>query len=182
MLDLVAQIKTCTKCSLQVSRKNAVAGEGSLSARLMLIGEAPGRREDEQGKPFVGSAGKILTELLESIGLQRGEVYITNVVKCRPPNNRAPRSEEVETCKPYLLEQIARIKPKLIVLLGATAARCLLGKEAQLSKSRGKILKSRGKGLEDCAFFLTYHPAACIYNPKLRQKLREDFLRIKGLL
>ncbi len=180
-MNLIEEIKSCAKCSLAKGRKNAVPGEGSLSAELILVGEAPGKREDELGKPFAGSAGKILTELLDGIGLQREQVYITNIVKCRPPANRAPQSEEIAACKPYLLEQIARIKPKLVVLLGRSAALGLLNREVNLSKERGKIFKG-AVDLPEQTFFLTYHPAACIYDRKLKRKLQEDFLRIKELI
>src|ERR1041385_6914386 len=122
-----AEVRGCPLCKLSRTRKNAVPGEGQLSAKIMFIGEAPGRSEDEKGRPFVGTAGKILDNLLEKTGIERSQVFITNVVKCRPPNNRVPDDDEVVACRPYLERQIALIRPKVICILGRTAFSSVLG-------------------------------------------------------
>src|SRR5205807_880478 len=122
-----SEILECTKCELHKSRTNAVPGEGPYDAKIMFVGEGPGQNEDEQGRPFVGAAGKFLTELLESIGLKRSDVFITNIVKCRPPNNRAPRKSEIETCNPYLQSQIRLINPRILCALGTPAINTLIG-------------------------------------------------------
>jgi DNA polymerase len=175
---LVERILTCTKCPLHRSRKKAVPGEGPLSTRIMLVGEAPGRSEDEQGRPFVGAAGSLLNQLLKEAGLDRSQVYITNVVKCRPPGNRDPSDDEISACLPYLIEQIKLIKPRVIVALGRHAGRTLFTlsglKWDSISKHRGKVyevglLGSRVK------LVVTYHPAAALYKPPLRDVLSEDF-------
>jgi DNA polymerase len=121
-----SEIVGCTKCELHKSRKNAVPGEGPADAKIMFVGEGPGQNEDELGRPFVGAAGRLLTELLESIGLSRSEVFITNIVKCRPPGNRAPRKPEIEACNPYLMSQIRLIKPRIVCALGTPAIATLL--------------------------------------------------------
>src|SRR5881396_1192015 len=127
-----SEIIACTKCELHMSRKNAVPGEGPIDAKIMFVGEGPGQNEDEQGRPFVGAAGKLLTELLESIGIKRSDVFITNVVKCRPPSNRAPRKGEIETCNPYLMSQIRLVKPRIVCALGTPAIATLLGENTRL--------------------------------------------------
>ncbi|TSA18860.1 MAG: uracil-DNA glycosylase [Nitrosopumilales archaeon] len=162
------QVISCTKCNLSKSRTNAVAGKGNYNAEIMFIGEAPGRNEDLKGEPFVGVAGKILSEALEYAGLSRDDVFITNVVKCRPPNNRIPLEEEKNSCQQYLTGEIDIIKPKIICILGNTAYGSILGGDS-ITKNRGKIIKKN-----DQLYFLTIHPAAVIYTPSLKQILKDD--------
>ncbi len=144
----------------------------------MFIGEAPGFNEDMQGKPFVGSAGKFLNELLQIAGLRREDVYITNVVKCRPPENRAPLDDEIETCTSnYLKKQIAVIKPRLVVSLGRTSTRALLGREVFMGKEHGTLLDCTYAGVK-FKLFVTYHPAAALYGAQAKQRLQEDFKKL----
>ena len=164
------RVVSCTNCSLSKSRTNAVPGNGNYHSDVIFVGEAPGRNEDLQGKPFVGTAGQILSEALEYAGFTRDQVYITNVVKCRPPNNRQPITEERTACRPYLSEELEIIKPKIICILGNTAYSSLLG-GSEITKNRGKIVKNNG-----LLYFVTVHPAAVIYNPGLRQVLKDDFV------
>jgi uracil-DNA glycosylase len=177
-LELVhSEIVTCTKCELHKGRKNAVPGEGPADARIMFVGEGPGQNEDEQGRPFVGAAGKLLTELLESIGLSRSDVFITNIVKCRPPNNRAPRKSEIEACNPYLTAQIRLIKPRIVCALGTPAIATLLGEEHSATKVHGK---PTSKG--NVVILPMYHPAAALYDASLKEVLASDFRILKDLL
>jgi len=164
------RVISCTNCNLSKSRTNAVPGNGNYHSDVIFVGEAPGRNEDLQGKPFVGTAGQILSEALEYAGFTRDEVYITNVVKCRPPNNRQPITEERTACRPYLSEELEIIKPKIICILGNTAYNSLLG-GSEITKNRGKIVKN-----DDHLYFVTVHPAAVIYNPGLRKVLKDDFV------
>lgn len=176
--ELVSEISTCRRCGLWRYRRNPVPGEGPLHADVMFVGEAPGRNEDEQGRPFVGAAGRLLTELIELLGISRAQVYITNVVKCRPPGNRDPEPEEVEACLPYLIRQIQIIKPKLLVALGRHAARTLYKLAGIEWRSMGQ---QHGRSVEACiggvklVLIATYHPAAALYNPGLRDELVKDF-------
>jgi DNA polymerase len=149
-------IMQCTRCPLHRTRKNAVPGEGPVDAKLMLVGEAPGAREDELGRPFVGRSGDLLTEMLRGIGLSREDVFITSVLKSRPPNNRTPTRAEVEACMPYLLQQFELINPKLIVLLGGVAVSSVIG-PWKMSEAHGRFYKGHGR-----TFFITYHPAAAL--------------------
>jgi uracil-DNA glycosylase family 4 len=149
-----------------------VPGEGQLSAKIMFIGEAPGRSEDDEGRPFVGAAGRILDNLLRKAGIERSQVFITNIVKCRPPNNRVPEEDELTACRPYLDRQIALIKPKVICILGRTAYSSLLG-GTSITANRGKIVKKGGQ-----KYFLTFHPAAVIYNKDLRSALQADLKKL----
>ncbi len=174
---LHSEIMTCAKCELHKSRKNAVPGEGPADAKVMFVGEGPGQNEDEQGRPFVGAAGKLLTELLESIGLSRSDVFITNIVKCRPPNNRAPRKSEIDACNPYLVNQIKLIKPVIICALGTPAITTLLGDEHSATKSHGKPVPKR-----NAAVLPMYHPAAALYDASLREVLARDFRVLNNLL
>lgn len=168
-LDYIrSQVISCTKCSLSKTRTNAVPGKGNPKAELLFIGEAPGRNEDLQGEPFVGSAGKILSEVLESAGLSRDDIYITNVVKCRPPNNRIPLQEEKDACSQYLAKELEIIKPKIICIMGNTAYGSLLNGNS-ITKNRGKIIEKDGQ-----KYFLTIHPAAVIYNQELKSVLKDD--------
>ncbi|NHH97930.1 Uracil-DNA glycosylase, family 4 [Candidatus Nitrosotalea sp. FS] len=168
--DIKNRVISCTNCSLSKSRTNAVPGNGNYHSDVIFVGEAPGRNEDLQGKPFVGTAGQILSEALEYAGFTRDQVYITNVVKCRPPNNRQPITEERAACRPYLSEELEIIKPKIICILGNTAYSSLLD-GSEITKNRGKIVKNNG-----LLYFVTVHPAAVIYNPSLRQVLKDDFV------
>jgi uracil-DNA glycosylase len=166
------KIKKCVACPLAKTRINAVPGEGNSKAKIMIIGEAPGRNEDEQGKPFVGIAGKRLNKLLESNGIERKDVFITNVAKCRPPQNRVPTEEEAKTCiNLYLNEQIQAIKPKLIILLGKTASENFL--QFPFKEIRGKFIKQK-----QFTFFPVYHPSAARFT-KIKQMLEEDFAKLK---
>jgi uracil-DNA glycosylase family 4 len=169
---IAADVRGCPLCKLSRSRKNAVPGEGQLSAKIMFIGEAPGRSEDEKGRPFVGAAGRILDDLLKKTGIERSQVFITNIVKCRPPNNRVPKEDELTACRPYLDRQIALIKPKVICILGRTAYFSLLG-GSSITANRGKIVERGGQ-----KYFLTFHPAAVIYNKDLRSALEEDLKKL----
>jgi DNA polymerase len=162
------KVKACTLCKLSRTRKNAVAGEGSHSARVMFVGEAPGRHEDSEGKPFIGYAGKILDKALHKAGLKRSEIFITNVVKCRPPNNRRPASNELSACMGHLDRQISLLSPKIICILGSTAYHTLLGGKSILA-DHGKVVEKEGK-----RFFLTVHPASVIYDRSLRSVLEKD--------
>jgi DNA polymerase len=151
---LQAEVAPCTKCDLCKTRTQTVFGSGNKNAEWMFIGEAPGQSEDLQGLPFVGKAGQLLTEMLRAIGLDREEVFITNIVKCRPPANRDPKPIEIETCKPFLLRQLALIKPKIIVVLGRVAAQALLNTDEPIGKLRGRI-----HALNDTPVVVVYHPA-----------------------
>jgi len=182
MEQVEAGVKACRKCGLWKRRKNAVPGEGNLDAVVMLVGEAPGYWEDMKGQPFIGSAGKLLDEVLSKVGFSRSEVYITNVVKCRPPENRDPLPREIETCTPYLDRQIKIIRPKFIATLGRHAASYVLPKAGFETQSIGKI---HGKLYEANVFgfkvFIipTYHPAAVLYNAKYRDEFEKDFKVLK---
>ena len=151
---LQAEVAPCTKCDLCKTRTQTVFGSGNKNADWMIIGEGPGQNEDQQGLPFVGKAGLLLTEMLRAMGLDREEVFIANIVKCRPPANRDPKPIEIETCKPYLLRQMALLKPKIIVVLGRVAAQALLNTDEPISKLRGKI-----HALNDTPVVVVYHPA-----------------------
>jgi uracil-DNA glycosylase len=169
-IDLRNRVIACVKCDLSKTRTNAVPGIGDKDSDVIFVGEAPGRNEDLQGKPFVGTAGKILSEALEYAGFTRDKVYITNVVKCRPPNNRQPLTLERDACNPYLIQELEMIKPKIICILGNTAYGSLLN-GTSITKHRGKIMKQNNQ-----LYFVTVHPAAVIYNPALRQVLKDDLL------
>jgi len=176
-LDAFCQaVKDCRKCSLWKSRTNFVFGAGNPNARMMLIGEAPGRDEDIQGIPFVGRAGQLLTRILKAINLEREEVYIANILKCRPPGNRDPVEEEVRCCEPYLKKQIKMINPHIIVALGRVAAQNLLKTKKNLGELRGKEYIYRGVKL-----VVTYHPAAILRNPNLKRPTWEDVQWIRKL-
>ena len=162
------KVISCVKCSLSKSRTNAVPGKGNPEAEIFFIGEAPGRNEDLKGEPFVGSAGKILSEALDYAGISRDDVFITNVVKCRPPENRLPLLEEKDACSEHLSKELEIIKPKIICILGNTAYNSLLGGDS-ITKNRGKIIEKNGQ-----KYFLTIHPAAAIYNPELKDVLKND--------
>ncbi len=172
--ELHAQISSCKKCPLSNTRLNAVPGEGPGRPRVMLIGEAPGRNEDEQGKPFCGAAGKKLDLLLESAGLQRKDVFITSVIKCRPPENRVPTLEEATTCKiNYLLVQVQLLQPEVIGLMGRVAIEHVLGEPISLATMHGKIIERKGQ-----KYAILYHPAAMIYNQSLLETMKIDFMSL----
>ncbi len=170
------QIKGCKKCRLAEGRNKFVFGGGNRNADIMFIGEGPGREEDIQGKPFVGPAGQLLTKILASIHLTREEVYITNIVKCRPPNNRTPFPDEMETCYPYLEKQIKMIKPKIICLLGAAAIKGVLKEKGSISSLRGRIHKHLGIDV-----IVTYHPAALLRNNSYKKPTWEDVKMLRKL-
>jgi uracil-DNA glycosylase family 4 len=164
----------CTRCKLhKQGRKQIVFGVGSPRAALMFIGEGPGADEDEQGEPFVGRAGQLLNKMIEAMGLKRRDVYIANVVKCRPPGNRTPERDECETCSPFLLRQIDAIQPKVIVALGAVAAKNLLGINASMGDLRGRSYDFRGTRL-----FVTYHPAYLLRDPRQKGEAWKDLQRV----
>ncbi len=181
-LDEVARIaSTCTKCRLSAGRTQVVFGDGNPDADLMFIGEGPGYHEDKQGLPFVGSAGQLLNRLLEEIGLTRQDVYIANVVKCRPPGNRDPLHDEIESCKPYLMKQIELIDPAVVVTLGNFATRVVLERPVAISKVRGQKSAWEGRTV-----IPTFHPAAVLHgggdaSPQMKA-LREDFSTIRETL
>jgi len=166
---LQAEVVPCTKCALCKTRTQTVFGSGNKNAEWMIIGEGPGQNEDQQGLPFVGKAGQLLTEMLRAIGLDREEVFIANIVKCRPPANRDPQPVEIETCKPYLLRQIALIKPKIIVVLGRVAAQALLNTNQPIGSLRGKI-----HALNDTPVVVVYHPAYLLRSLLDKRKAWED--------
>lgn len=175
---LKAQVHQCTQCSLHRGKTHYVFGEGSPKAELMFIGEGPGQDEDLSGRPFVGRAGQLLTKIIAAMKLDRQDVYIANVVKCRPPNNRAPTPEEAHACMPYLQQQIQLIHPKIIVLLGATAASHLLGHKVPISKARGQWTEVRLNTGDAFKTMPTYHPAALLRNPNLKKDVWEDMKKV----
>lgn len=174
ILKLNEEVKACQNCPLYKLAKNPVPGDGSVNAEVMFIGEGPGEKEDASGKPFVGAAGKLLDEMLQSIGLSREDVYIANVVKHRPPGNRDPKPEEIQTCWPYLIRQIEIIKPKLIVCLGRHSLGRFLPNVGTISQVHGRAFSIKGQ-----AYMALYHPAVGLYNGSMRPTLFDDFKKIK---
>lgn len=173
ILEKIArETKNCTKCALQFSRKNAVPGAGPADSEIIFIGEGPGFHENEQGLPFVGAAGKFLDELLEGIGIRRDQVFITNVVKCRPPGNRDPMAEELSACNGYLERQIHAINPKVIVTLGRYSMQKYLP-NAKISQAHGQAVRIKGRLVVPF-----YHPAAALHQPSLRAAVEADFARL----
>ncbi len=172
------ELGDCKRCPLWKTRRHIVFGEGSPEAKVMFVGEAPGEEEDKQGRPFVGMAGQLLTRLIEEVGWRREEVYIANVLKCRPPGNRNPKEEEIEACSPFLLKQIDVIKPKIICALGTFSAQLLLGKKLPISRIRGRVLV----GWKGYRIFPTYHPAYLLRNPKQKTVALNDFRLLKRLV
>ena len=169
------------KCELKKTATQAVPGDGSPDAEIVFIGEAPGKKEDELGRPFVGSAGKFLDEMLALVNLKREEVYITTIVKYRPPNNRDPLPEEKSACRQWLLEELTLISPKLIVFLGRHAMNNFFP-ELKISNAHGKLLIKQFKGMSTKYFFPLYHPAAALYDGSMREVLKEDFKKIPKVL
>jgi uracil-DNA glycosylase len=171
----------CTKCALAQGRTQVVFGSGAADADLMFVGEAPGFHEDKQGVPFVGAAGQLLSKLLVGIGLQREDVYIANVLKCRPPGNRDPLQEEIEACEPHLWKQIELIQPKLICTLGNFATKLLSGRPNGITQVHGRP-QDVTLGGNAVTLYPIFHPAAALYTPRMLQVLQEDFARIPELL
>ena len=177
LLKIRTDLGDCTRCKLHRGRTKLVFGDGNPKAELVFVGEGPGRDEDAQGLPFVGRAGKLLTQMIEAMGLQRGDVYICNVVKCRPPDNRTPEKDEVETCSPFLLRQLDAISPKVIVCLGSVAAQTLLETNRGISHFRGEWLDFRGRKL-----MATYHPAYLLRNPSAKGEVWKDLQKVMAVL
>ena len=186
LLDVVAaEVIVCTKCPLWKTRKNAVPGEGNPESPVMFIGEAPGQSEDIKGKPFVGAAGKFLETLLSEIGLSRNDVFICNIVKCRPPRNREPMPNEIQTCTPYLDRQINIIKPKFVVTLGNYSTAYIFSKANLpfngITQARGKFYQATILNMQ-ITIFPTFHPAAALYSAKYKETLQHDFQLLKNKL
>jgi len=178
LCQLATIVQNCNLCELSKQRKNVVFGEGDIKAKVMFIGEAPGATEDDTGRPFVGRAGQLLTKMIENVlNIKRSEVYIANVVKCRPPNNRVPQSDEVNLCKPYLDKQIKLISPKLIVALGKTSYTYLTNDETAISKVRGKVIEYNGLKI-----LPTFHPSFLLRNPSAKKDAYHDMLKIKSMI
>jgi DNA polymerase len=177
LLKIRQDLGECTRCKLHRTRKKIVFGDGNPRANLVFVGEGPGADEDAQGLPFVGRAGKLLTQMIEAMGLQRSDVYICNVVKCRPPGNRQPESDEVEKCSPFLFRQLDVIQPKVIVCLGATAAQTLLQTNRSISQFRGQWLDFRGFKM-----LPTYHPAYLLRNPAAKSEVWKDLQKVMAEL
>jgi uracil-DNA glycosylase len=181
LVTLFNEVKDCTKCPLHETRTKAVFGAGDANADLMFVGEAPGAEEDRQGLPFVGRAGQLLNQMLEEIGLSRDDVFIANVLKSRPPGNRDPQPMEIETCKPYLFEQVRLIEPTVICTLGNFATKLLTGNPAGITKVRGAP-QVHELGGRTVFLFPIFHPAAALRTPAVKQTLREDFAKLPSLL
>jgi uracil-DNA glycosylase len=175
------ETSTCTRCALANGRTQVVFGSGSPDADLMFVGEAPGFHEDQQGVPFVGQAGKLLDKLLGGIGLTRADVFVVNVLKCRPPGNRDPQPEEIASCEPHLFRQIELIQPKLVATLGNFATKLLSGKPAGITRVHGHEQEVT-LGARTVLLYPLYHPAAALYTPSMLKVLEEDFARIPALL
>jgi uracil-DNA glycosylase family 4 len=175
--DVRKELGDCKRCKLHRGRKTIVFGEGNEKATLMLIGEGPGYDEDVQGRPFVGRAGQLLTKILQSINLPREEVYIANIIKCRPPQNRNPEPDEIQSCHPFLMKQIEAIQPKIICALGTFSAQTLLKTETKITALRGKLFD-----LEGIKVIPTYHPAFLLRNPDKKREVWEDMKKIVELL
>lgn len=174
---LTQEVFSCEKCRLCQTRKNVVLGEGDLHASLMFIGEGPGAQEDATGRPFVGAAGQLLDKMLAAIGLTRDQVYICNIVKCRPPQNRVPEADERAACMDYLRQQVALVRPKVIVCLGSTPARALLGDHIRITRDRGVWQLRKGVW-----FMPTFHPAALLRDEPKKRPAWEDFKAIRDKL
>lgn len=177
LLSLESESRDCTLCALSRDRKQVVFGSGNPDADLMFIGEGPGAEEDRQGLPFVGRAGELLTKIIQAIGFERQQVYIANIVKCRPPGNRDPHPDEVTACRPYLERQIDLIEPQVIVLLGRVAAQTLLGNDLTLGRNRGQWHRVRGVETR-----VTYHPAALLRNASFKRPTWEDMQLVRDRL
>ncbi len=172
-----ADLKDCRRCKLAPGRKNIVFGSGNPNVELMFVGEAPGADEDEQGLPFVGRAGQLLTKIIEAMGMNRGDVFICNILKCRPPGNRNPETDEIAACEQFLFRQIAVVRPKIICALGAYGAQTLLKTSEAIGRLRGRLLDYRGLKL-----VATFHPAYLLRNPMEKRKVWEDMQLIRKYL
>ena len=177
LTDVQKTLGDCKRCKLHRTRRTIVFGEGNEKATLMFVGEGPGYDEDVQGRPFVGKAGQLLTKIIESINLSREEVYIANIVKCRPPQNRNPETDEIQSCNPFLMDQIRVIRPKIICALGTFAAQTLLKTSTKISELRGKIFD-----IEGIKVIPTYHPAFLLRNPERKRDVWEDMKKIAEYL
>jgi DNA polymerase len=175
--EIRTDLGDCRRCQLAGGRRNIVFGSGNPRAELMFVGEAPGADEDEQGLPFVGRAGQLLTKIIEAIDMRREDVYICNILKCRPPNNRNPESDEIAACEPFLMRQIAAVKPKVICALGTFGAQTLLRTKEPISRLRGYFIDYRGARL-----MATFHPAYLLRNPNEKRKVWEDIQKIRDYL
>ena len=179
--EYAEQTAECTKCALAEGRTQVVFGSGSPTAELMFVGEAPGFHEDQQGVPFVGQAGKLLDRLLEGIGLTRADVFVANVLKCRPPGNRDPLPEEIAACEPHLFRQIELIQPTVVATLGNFATKLLSGRPTGITRVHGQEQEVT-LGARQVVLYPLYHPAAALYTPSMLKVLEEDFARIPDLL
>ena len=175
------QVSACTRCRLAETRTQVVFGVGNPHADLMFVGEAPGFHEDKQGLPFVGQAGKLLDKLLGGIGLDRSQVYIANVLKCRPPGNRDPQPDEIESCEPHLFRQIELIQPRIVATLGNFATKLLSGKQTGITRVHG-VEQETTVGGSRVLLYPLYHPAAALYTPAMLNVLQQDFMRIPELM
>ena len=173
-LELEQCVKNCTKCDLCNERKNTVLGDGNFNAKVMFIGEGPGGDEDEQGLPFVGRAGQLMNEAFKAIGIKREEVYIANIVKCRPPKNRNPYEKEIKECLDYLRNQVILVKPEIVVLLGSVALTSILGKEYSITSARGKWIEKKG-----IKYMPTFHPAALLRDDNKKILFYKDLKQLK---
>lgn len=176
-MSLFDEVHACTRCPLCERRSNVVPGEGNPFAELMFIGEGPGAEEDRLGRPFVGASGALLTQMIHAIGMERTEVYIANVVKCRPPGNRTPTPEEAAACMPYLRMQFTLVRPKVIVLLGGTAAKYILGPDVRIRRDHGTWVERKG-----VFFMTTFHPSALLRDPSQKKLAWSDFLKVRDKL
>lgn len=177
LAEIAAEVRVCPKCRLANTRTQAVPGEGNAHARLMFIGEGPGQREDQTGRPFVGKAGQLLNRLLAGIGLRREDVFITNVVKCRPPDNRVPEDDEVAACSDWLMSQIALVQPEIIGLLGGTAVKAVLDANFRITKVHGNLYRKDG-----ILWMPFHHPAGALRRDEWLAQLEQDFLKLRDLL
>ena len=175
LTEVRRKLGECKRCKLNLTRRHIVFGEGSEKAQLVFIGEGPGEDEDRQGRPFVGKAGQLLTRIINAIGLSREEVYITNIIKCRPPHNRNPQQDEIATCEPFLNKQLEIIRPKIICALGTYAAQTLLKTDEKISQMRGRFFVYRG-----IKVMPTYHPAFLLRNPHKKKETWDDMKKIHG--
>lgn len=175
--ELADEIRVCPKCRLAQTRTHAVPGEGTVTARIMFVGEGPGEQEDLSGRPFVGRSGQLLTRELENIGIARADVFITNIVKCRPPQNRVPMPDEIEACQDWLMAQIALIEPKFIVPVGGPSLQTLVSKDLRIMKSRGQVFRKDG-----ILFIPVLHPSAALRSPTTMGQFKEDLANLKDYL
>jgi uracil-DNA glycosylase family 4 len=175
--DLKKSIAECKKCRLCTNRTNIVLGEGNINAKIMFIGEGPGADEDKQGLPFVGKAGQLMNKAFQALGINREEIYIANIVKCRPPSNRVPEEDEAQACLNYLRNQVVLIKPEIIVLLGSTALKTILGKEYGITAVRGKWMEKNG-----IKYMPTWHPAALLRDENKKIEFWQDLKELKKYL